>query len=225
MKNQSSKKWVWKTVDGTTALLLDGNGAEFNPKAIKEKSNDEENIACGHQNTHLLPGDDMVVAEVSDDMSFIEALTSARNKVGAGWVFFWQGGIYSTCSQEEWDSISEDEIKNHTERTSMMFLEPENNEQTTGTQKKEEMAAVVINTIDTTDDETIGNDDIVAVVCGEYDGPMVDLDAKGDGYADTVVIDVDEDGFLSTDDLPEAEVDCSDKPTRLKNAKLIHPNN
>ena len=46
------------------------------------------------------------VAVVSDGMSFADAFAAARAQVGAGGVFEWHGGVFSTYYENEWDSMT-----------------------------------------------------------------------------------------------------------------------
>lgn len=46
---------------------------------------------------------------VEEDMSFNEAFASAREDVGAGGFFEWNGQTYNTYYKEEWDSLSDEE--------------------------------------------------------------------------------------------------------------------
>lgn len=49
------------------------------------------------------------VAEISGGLSFSEAFNEARAEVGPGGVFTWHGGVYSTYTAEEWNSMSSEE--------------------------------------------------------------------------------------------------------------------
>lgn len=46
------------------------------------------------------------VAVVSDGMSFADAFAAARAQVGAGGVFEWHGGVFSTYYENEWDGMT-----------------------------------------------------------------------------------------------------------------------
>ena len=183
----------------------------YAPKAIAAiqnmKSNDENN-SLTIENRHPLLGDGMDVAEVSDDMSFNEAFSAAREEVGPGGVFYWRGGIYGTYNKEEWESISEEERADFTERANEMIPEPEKDEDAVRPQDVEEMAVAEEKYSKNVDDDSTGDDDVVVVGYGEYDGHlMVGLDTNRNGYADIAVIDVDDDGFLSPDDLVVTDKD------------------
>lgn len=46
---------------------------------------------------------------VTDDMSFSEAFSKARAEVGPGGVFEWNGNLYGTYYEEEWNAMSAEE--------------------------------------------------------------------------------------------------------------------
>lgn len=46
------------------------------------------------------------VAHVSDGLSFADAFAAARAQVGAGGVFEWHGGVFSTYYENEWDGMT-----------------------------------------------------------------------------------------------------------------------
>jgi hypothetical protein len=54
-----------------------------------------------------------VATAVNDDMSFSEAFMAARDEVGVGGAFEWQGNVYSTYTADEWDEQSEAEIEQY----------------------------------------------------------------------------------------------------------------
>lgn len=45
---------------------------------------------------------------VNDDMTFSEAFATARQEVGSGGVFEWNGGTYGTYYADEWDAMSQE---------------------------------------------------------------------------------------------------------------------
>ena len=52
-----------------------------------------------------------VAENVNDDMSFSEAFATARAEVGPGGVFVWNGNVYSTYYEEEWDNMTDEQIE------------------------------------------------------------------------------------------------------------------
>lgn len=50
-----------------------------------------------------------IADNVNDNMSFAEAFATAREEVGAGGIFYWQGKPYGTYYESEWNSMSEDD--------------------------------------------------------------------------------------------------------------------
>lgn len=61
----------------------------------------------GHADTTAEGG--MKVVDTDGNMSFDEAFNEARAQLGPGGAFRWHGGLYSTYTEEEWNSMSDAE--------------------------------------------------------------------------------------------------------------------
>ena len=57
------------------------------------------------------------VADVSDNQTFEQALESARDQVGPGGVFHWHGKIFATYTEDEWDSMTDEQKQHFAEQT------------------------------------------------------------------------------------------------------------
>ena len=122
-------KWIWVTTGGMSGLLLGGVGAMYAPEAIAKikTKNDDDNQAPSIEDNEVAQQEtELQVADVSDDMTFSEAFAEAREDVGAGGVFYWHGGIYSTFYKEEWDNMTPEEKHEFGELANDMFPVPEN---------------------------------------------------------------------------------------------------
>lgn len=62
-----------------------------------------------------IPDDVDVAGKVTDNMSFEQAFTAARQEVGMGGVFSWHGHWYNTFEKEEWSSLSLEQRQEYTE--------------------------------------------------------------------------------------------------------------
>lgn len=119
-------KFKVKTIMKKTLLII---GLLFvsiavSAKEWKDLSNKEKEEFANHLNLKELqiePNNEDVInlsedkipvaSSVSDDMSFAEAFITAREEVGPGGVFEWNGKIYNTYYTEEWDNLSNEEKK------------------------------------------------------------------------------------------------------------------
>ncbi len=82
-----------------------GNVFNQEPVAVEESP-----IPEGSFLTELLiKADTEIATAVNDDMSLEEAYASAREEIGAGGVFVWNGSVYGTYDEEEWNTLSEDQ--------------------------------------------------------------------------------------------------------------------
>ena len=107
------EKSIWKKVAvgagsgiflGSAATLLSASA----PLGHAEGENAEEEGSETHP--EWTDGEVSVASSVSDDMSFSEAFTAARNEVGSGGVFEWHGNIYSTFTEDEWNGMTAEQI-------------------------------------------------------------------------------------------------------------------
>lgn len=97
----------WKKVTfGAASGILVGAGAIYASQAFAADSKDE----AGHAQP-----EDVKVAKVSDDLSFQDAFDAARAQVGPGGVFRWNGGLYNTYKEDEWNAMSDDEKADFTQ--------------------------------------------------------------------------------------------------------------
>lgn len=96
------------------ALLLGGAAwALWPPKLEDTHTNPPES---GKENPQpKLPSDIDVAGKVTDTMSFDQAFATAREEVGMGGVFNWQGHIYNTFLKEEWNGLSLEQRINYSE--------------------------------------------------------------------------------------------------------------
>lgn len=63
--------------------------------------------AAGGQTVDILIDNDLQIStRVNDSMSFEEAFNIAREEVGGGGVFMWNGQMFGTYTQAEWDNLS-----------------------------------------------------------------------------------------------------------------------
>ena len=123
-------------------------------------------------------GSASVCEENLDDMPFGEAFASARQDVGAGGVFVYEGNSYSTYYKEEWDEMSEDDRQEYW--ASVGNAEEEN----------EYLAS-------TYQDESVNDDSNEAASytsSSSMTAEEVPLDLDEDGVNESVLVDINEDG-------------------------------
>ena len=163
------------------------------------------------------------VAAVNDDMSFGEAFAAARAEVGPGGVFHWHGGIYNTYTAAEWNSmsteqkhdfaqqvkpeISVDQVSTPTDANTHVIVEHHvyhHEEAPAGPEVHQ--AATTTEDVQVVDQQTAQNfeqdGDVHIVGYANVDGHlMVGYDTDNDGQADVAIIDVDDNGRPSEQDI------------------------
>lgn len=215
----------WKKVAiGSAAGILLGAGA------IYAVSGEEKQDASTTASSPTADKQPVKVGEVSDDMSFTEAFNSARAQVGAGGVFHWHGGIYSTYTADEWDNmtadnreeyaqtvkpeIRPDEMANsyvaeaHTTTHSQTAdakadVEPVSHASVQSAAYQQEDVEPAYVAAPQSHQDTINTDDDVHIVAqGTVQGhAAATIDLNGDGDADVAVIDVNDNNVLDDPDV------------------------
>lgn len=151
-------KFKVKTIMKKTLLII---GLLFvsiavSAKEWKDLSNKEKEEFANHLNHKELqiePNNEDVInlsedkipvaSSVSDDMSFAEAFITAREEVGPGGVFEWNGKIYNTYYTEEWDNLSNEEKKEF--ENYMIIKEIQYEELQTKPNKEEKIETELVN--------------------------------------------------------------------------------
>ena len=220
-----SEKTGWKKVAiGSAAGILLGAGAIY---AVSGEEKQETAVTASSPTADKQP---VKVGEVSDDMSFTDAFNSARAQVGAGGVFHWHGGIYSTYTADEWDNmtadnreeyaqaikpeIRADEMENsyvaeaHTMSHSQTAdakadVEPVSHASVqTAVHQQEDVEPAYVAASQSHQDTTNADDDVHVVAQGTVQGhAAAAVDLNGDGDADVAVIDVNDNNVLDDPDV------------------------
>ena len=96
-----TKSGLWKgvVIGGVPGILLGSAGSLFASNAAEEEQVTEETETP----------EVGVAQNVNDEMSFADAYAAAREELGAGGVFVWNGNVYNTYNQEEWEALSDEE--------------------------------------------------------------------------------------------------------------------
>ncbi len=119
-----------------------------------------------------------------DEMSFSEAFGSAREEVGAGGVFAWNGNVYGTYYKEEWDGMDSEEKDDYW--ASVNQAEQEN-----------EYLASVYEVESMEGSSGLGGEAEIITTSLEADAfgaEPVEIDLNEDGINESIIVDTNEDG-------------------------------
>lgn len=182
MASKSSGKSVWgKVAAGAGAGIVLGAAT-----TVLSSSSEPVEAQQEIQHPEWTDGEVPVATSVNDDMSFTDAFNAAREEVGSGGVFEWHGYIYSTYTDDEWNSMSEAERE---EYGSHFNWTPEESDDVTASVASDVDTDDVEVTVDGPADEPYAQEDVADVEpAGGNDPHLVDA---------SDVVDVDE---------PEVEV-------------------
>lgn len=106
VKVGNEKKEAWKKIGlGSATGILVGAGAIYATAAQAAEQPQPEQPA-----EPTAPAEpELKVAEVEPGQSFEDAFAEARAEVGPGGVFHWNGGVYGTYYEDEWNAMTEEE--------------------------------------------------------------------------------------------------------------------
>ena len=97
-----TKSGLWKgvVIGGVPGILPGSAGSIFASNVTDETEGATEGTEAQEVE---------VAQNVNDEMSFADAYAAAREELGAGGVFVWNGNVYNTYNQEEWEALSDEE--------------------------------------------------------------------------------------------------------------------
>lgn len=110
------KSFIAKSAAGLGLGVVLGTASSFatTKAVISEDDTDDEDI--NSTNPTDSSNNPVEIVSMNDELSFSQAFSAARAEVGPGGAFVWRGNIYSTFTQEEWASMSEEERSDYHSR-------------------------------------------------------------------------------------------------------------
>ena len=220
--------WKQVTLGGVSGILMGagmlyaGQTYAANKEDVPEEKPEDVAAPEPGETSHTLENGLQVVA-VNDDMSFGEAFAAARAEVGPGGVFHWHGGIYNTYSADEWNSMSVEQKHNFAQQVQPEIRPDELSTPTDASPQvvvihhvyehheapanpEVHQAATTTEDVQVVDQQTAQNfeqdGDVHIVGYANVDGHlMVGYDTDNDGQADVAIIDVDDNGRPSEQDI------------------------
>lgn len=193
----------------------------------------------GHASDNAEESSVFEIIDESDDKSFEDAFNDAREQLGPGAAFRWHGGVYSTYTKEEWESMSEEERQSFNDKVKPLMTpddaDPNNYRGTSGVETSQSTTAdtrdphhdsaihkasvVHHDNYEITREETTtlqGKQVIMAE--GMHNGQSaVFIDVDKDGRYDIMVEDANQDGKLSEDEY----IDISKENITVHNKALM----
>ena len=123
-----SKNETWKPVviGGVSGIALGGVASAAVAATTNNTADDaesDETALTGVDGAAHVDGS-VPVAQVSDDMSFSDAFNAAHDQVGPGGVFVWHGQVYSTFTEDEWNSMTPAEQAEFGNHVHVQYDEP-----------------------------------------------------------------------------------------------------
>ncbi len=218
-QEKTNSSWKVITLGSVSGVLL-GAGSMYAATAYAQNKEAEQlnDLAEAHDADAI----NVSVAEVDDNQSFADAFNEAREAVGPNGVFQWHGGIYSTCTREEWESMSEqqrdavtdqvhpevhpEEIDTHnvTEQTPEIHVHVHQHGTATGNEQSDNVYTSHhqqdVHQVNNPEPEP--SSDIKVLETGQVEGhDAAILDMNGDNEADILVVDINDNHELDGQDI------------------------
>lgn len=131
-----NSNWRKVVIGGVSGIALGGVASAALAATTIHASEDvesDETALTGVDGTAHVDGS-VPVAQVSDDMSFSDAFNAAHDQVGSGGVFVWHDQVYSTFTEDEWNSMTPAEQAEFGSHVHVQYDEPSHaSAQPTGT--------------------------------------------------------------------------------------------
>ena len=200
-KNESNA-WKYVTLGGVSGILM-GAGLLYAGQVVAATESDGETADDAAPTEDSVSEVSLPVAQLRNDLSFGEAFAAARAEVGPGGVFIWHGGIYNTYTAEEWNAMTAEQKSDFAHQ-----VNPEVSVHNVTTPTNDHPDVVVqhssddVQIVDQNNVAAAQDDDVHIVGYAKVEGHLaVGIDVNGDGQADVAIIDVDDNGELSSPDI------------------------
>lgn len=135
-KANKNSNWRQVVIGGVSGIALGGVASAALAATTNNTADDaesDETTLTGVSGSAHVDGS-VPVAQVSDDMSFSDAFNAAHDQVGPGGVFVWHGQVYSTFTEDEWNSMTPAEQAEFGNHVHVQYDEPSHaSAQPTGT--------------------------------------------------------------------------------------------
>ena len=161
---------------------------------IIDENQDEVEATIEQGNSESIPEGGIEPAEVSsivnDEMSFNDAFAAAREELGAGGVFVWNGNEYGTYYKEEWDNLSPEQTEEYWASVEAADVDVEQD-------LDSDLDDSVYEAVASEDEgENIEFMDDIEDDLEDYTPEVVTADLDGDGYEESMLADTNADGAI-----------------------------
>ena len=208
--NKKGTFWQGVLVGGIPGIMLGSAGtvfAENAPAHEREDATEEISEEVVEQAVEQVVEEEATIPEigetvevasnVDDSMSFSEAFASARAEVGPGGVFVWNGNVYSTYYEEEWDNMTDEQKEEFSDALHNTAPSTNEGDSTPEYANNYHEASNAEGEVQVVSDEMVETEDgqmvrVTGVVVDGHYGELYDYDH--DGQPDAALIDTNDDG-------------------------------
>ena len=207
-KDTAPRFWQAVLVGGIPGILIGASGTSvIQTMTSPSEAPDEVSVAPAEN-----PTDIQVAHSVTNDMSFNQAFATARAEIGPGGAFVWHGNVYTTfrADDAEWQEMSDEERAEFGQQVISQvpcppYTPTENEPEIVAVDEAEAEADVDVHIVGV-EEVALESGASVIVGYGAVDGHYSEfVDSDGDGEVDTVMIDINDDGYYAQEEVFDAE--------------------
>lgn len=197
---------------GSSAHTTEENGGQQNQTVtqsddasgslVDETSSMEQTSSESEVQATETPGGLRMASQAADGMTFGQAFANARAEIGPGGIFEFEGEIYSTYYETEWDNMSTDERMEYNEKLNAVLREEPGAVETTSAiptvQEHEESVGEGF----IPSEAVLYEEDNVLVVSGQVEGHnAVIIDDLATPSVDLIGVDVDKNDHITENEI------------------------
>ena len=208
-RDTAPRFWQAVLVGGIPGILIGSTGTKAVEAIVSSSETDDEVIAAPVEEYAEV----QVAHNVTNDMSFDQAFAAARAEIGPGGAFVWHGNVYTTfrADDAEWQEMTDEartEFGQHviSQVPCPPYTPAENEPEIVAMDEADAAEADIDVHIVGVEEVALESGASVIVGYGAVDGHYSEfIDSDGDGEVDTVMIDVNDDGYYAQDEVYDAE--------------------
>ena len=209
-RDTAPRFWQAVLVGGIPGILIGSTGTKAVEAIVSsgETSADEVSVAPAEEIAEV-----QVAHNVTNDMSFDQAFAAARAEIGPGGAFVWHGNVYTTfrADDAEWQEMTDDARAEFSQQVISQvpcppYTSTNNEPEIVPMDETEATEADIDVHIVGVEEVALESGASVVVGYGAVDGHYSEfIDSDGDGEVDTVMIDINDDGYYAQEEVYDAE--------------------
>lgn len=169
---------------------------------MDETSSMEQTSSDSEAQATEIPGGLRMASQAADGMTFGQAFANARAEIGPGGIFEFEGEIYSTYYEAEWDNLSKDERMEYNQKLNAVLREEPGALETSSAAPSAQEHEESVGEGFIPSEAVLYEQDNVMVISGQVEGhDAVIIDDLATTSVDLMGVDINKDGHITEDEI------------------------